>query len=481
MFDRVIAGCDLLTMTGEGVGYIQNGAVAIRGRTIAAVGSREDVESAGSAKETIDASNMLVMPGLIDVHQHSPATVARGLAQEVAAWMGSAYGPLVRHADPEDAPLFTMVALMEGVANGTTTVGDYAANMTNLLTAHEAMGNRAVVCNGITEIDWKNRERWAAEHGWKPGMPAVLDPNVGEAMLQVEIDLYDTWNGRDEGRIRTIFGPLAADMLSEAMLVRAHQEAQTRGLPIHIHTAQDPRENDATMIRAGLRAIPYLDSIGLLTPDTITVHISTSTPDEVALVAHRGCRMACCTNSIGIIDGVVPPATEFLGHGGVVGLGSDQAAGNNTHNIFAEMRSTAMFAKIKSVDPEVLPAWQVLRMATIGGAQVLGVDDVCGSLEVGKDADLIMIDLSRPPMLPVIRDPARNLVANLVYGETGSNVRMTMVAGRVIYADGEFTRIDASDWATRAQAAADRFAERVTGDPAIRGLPITQLTAEGLV
>ena len=191
--------------------------------------------------------------------------------------------------------------------------------------------------------------------------------------------------------------------------------------------------------------------------------------------------MACCTNSIGTIDGIVPPAAFFSSLGGVVGLGSDQASGNNSHNIFSEMRSTAMFAKIAAGSPLPLPAWQVLRMATIGGAQVLGVDDKVGTLEVGKEADLIMIDLTKPPMAPLVLHPARNIAANLVYAETGRNVRMTMVAGRVIYRDGVFTRIDERAILRDAQAAVTRFEARLGEDPIIDGLPITQLTQRGLI
>jgi 5-methylthioadenosine/S-adenosylhomocysteine deaminase len=189
--------------------------------------------------------------------------------------------------------------------------------------------------------------------------------------------------------------------------------------------------------------------------------------------------MVCCANSIGIIDGVVPPAKRFLDAGGVVGFGSDQSAGNNTHNIFAEMRANAMFAKIVAQDPLVMPAWQVLRAATIGGAQALGIAELVGSLEVGKAADLIILDATRPPLAPVLLNPARNIVPNLVYGETGSNVVLNMVAGRVIYRDGEFTMIDRAEVNRQVAEATQRFTERVSADPAVMDLPIVRFTESG--
>lgn len=480
MYDLLIRGGHLLTMAGDGVGFIERGAIAIQGRDIVAIGPEEQIARTDRPVQTIDASGCVVMPGLIDVHMHSAATVARGLAQEVSAWMGSAYGPIVRHIADEDAALFSMLALMEGVSNGTTTFGDYDAPMMDIAASHEAMGNRAVICQGITEIDWSKREEWM-EQGWKPGDPAFLDPEHGEVEFQKELEVFDRWNGVDHGRITNLLGPVAADMVSKELLLRAKEEARKRGTKIHLHVAQDPRENTSTLQRFGLRAIPYLDSIGVLDGGTIATHLCTATPDEVELVARRGAPMACCTNSIGIIDGIVPPATYFDSLGGVVGLGSDQAAGNNSHNIFAEMRATAMFAKISAGNPLPLPAWRVLRMATIGGARVLGIDDRVGTLEVGKEADVIMIDLTKPPMAPVILHPARNIAANLVYAETGADVRMTMVAGRVIYRDGVFTRIDEQQILRDARAAAERFEGRLMADSNLREIPIVQLTNDGRI
>ncbi|MEA2584988.1 MAG: 5-methylthioadenosine/S-adenosylhomocysteine deaminase [Thermomicrobiales bacterium] len=480
MYDLLIRGGHLLTMTGDGVGFVENGAVAINGRRIVAVGPRESIEANDRARQTIDATNRLVMPGLIDAHVHSAATIARGLAQEVETWMGSAYGPLMRHAVDDDAPLWTTLALMEGIAAGTTTFGDYEYPMEHLVQTHVRMGNRAVVCQGVSEVDWSQRERWQ-EQGWRPGEPALLDPAVGERGLEGEIALFERWHDHDGGRISVVFGPIAADMVSEALLLRCQDEARKRGTLIHLHVAQDPRENNATLRRAGLRAIPYLDSIGLLAPETIAVHLSTATPDEVRLVAEKSGRMACCSNSIGIIDGVVPPAGLFRDSGGAVALGSDQAAGNNSHNVFAEMRATAMFAKIAAGSPLPLPAWQVLRMATIDGARVLGIEDRVGSLEEGKEADLILLDLTRPPLAPVVMRPARNLVPNLVYAETGANVRLTMVAGRVIYQDGAFANVDHASLIDDVAAATARFEAAAEADPAVESLPIVELSRAGKI
>jgi 5-methylthioadenosine/S-adenosylhomocysteine deaminase len=478
MYDTLITGGHLLTMAGDGVGFVEDGAIAIDKGVITAVGPRASIESTDRPNERIDASGRIVLPGLIDAHVHSSATNARGWAQEVSPWMASAYGPLMRHAIDDDAPIWTMLALMEGIANGTTCFGDYEFPMNRLVESHVAIGNRAVLCEGVSELNWANRDQWIAD-GWRPGDPVPLDRAAGEESLARELELYERWDGHDDGRIQIIFGPHAADFISRDLLLRVQEEARKRHASLHLHVAQDERENRATEQRYGLRAIPYLDSIGLLAPDLIAVHLSTATDDEVDLVAQRGARMVCCANSIGIIDGVMPPAKRFLDAGGIVGYGSDQSAGNNSHNIFAEMRANAMFAKIAARDPLVMPAWQVLRAATIGGSQALGIADSVGSLEVGKAADLIMLDATRPPLAPVLLHPARNIVPNLVYGETGANVVLSMVAGRVIYRDGNFTMIDRAAINQQVAEATSRFTERVSADPAVMELPIVQLTTSG--
>ncbi len=149
--------------------------------------------------------------------------------------------------------------------------------------------------------------------------------------------------------------------------------------------------------------------------------------------------------SIGIIDGIVCPSLVFQEAGGNVALGSDQAPGNNCHNIIHEMKNVCMFNKLKYQNPEIMPAWKALRMATIEGAKAVGVDDIVGSLEPGKQADFIAIDLNYPSMLPVYTYPMRNIVPNLVYSARGQEVALSVVNGRVIMKDQKILTIDENE------------------------------------
>lgn len=164
--------------------------------------------------------------------------------------------------------------------------------------------------------------------------------------------------------------------------------------------------------------------------------------------------------SIGIIDGIVCPSVAFQEAGGMVALGSDQAPGNNCHNIINEMKNVCLFNKIKYQNPEVMPAWKALRMATIEGAKAVGLGDTVGSLESGKRADFIAIDLNCPSMLPVYTYPMRNMVPNLVYSARGAEVSLVAVDGKVIMQDGTFTYVDEKEYLAAIPQYPDTIGER---------------------
>jgi len=184
----------------------------------------------------------------------------------------------------------------------------------------------------------------------------------------------------------------APDMMLREDLLAVKRVAGREGWMLHMHVAPGDREIDHMLKRYGQRTPAYLDEIGYLDEQLLAVHLTEATDEETALVAQRGAQMALCSSSIGIIDGIVPPARAFRQAGGLVALGTDQAPGNNCSNLFNEMKLTALFNKVKARDPTVFPAWEVLRMATIEGARTVGLGDVVGSLEVGKQADLILAE-----------------------------------------------------------------------------------------
>ena len=464
--DKLIAHAHLFTMKGDGVGYVADGAVAVRGDRIAAVGTTTDLAARYQTPETIDATGCAVLPGLIDAHMHTPLALVRGVAQDVAHWMQRALAPYSRHITPEAALAGTRLNILEALKAGTTTMVDYTRPIPGWADAFQQAGVRARLTPTI------NAMPPGGMAGWKLGDLYPLDPAAGQASIDAAVAFARDWYGAAGGRITAMLGPQAPDMLPRDQLLQVKRIACREGWMIHMHVAQGDREIDQMLKRYGRRTPAFLDSLGLLDEELLAVHLTEATDDEAVLVARRGASLVLCSGSIGIIDGIVPPARAFRDAGGLVALGSDQASGNNCNNIFNEMKLTALFNKIQHRDPVVMPAWEVLRLATIEGARAIGLGDETGSLEAGKQADLILVDLGVPNLSPVLDTPVRNIVPNLVYAASGHEVRTVMIAGQVLMRDRQVLSLDEDTILVEAQMQAGAVARRVAADPVHRGMAL---------
>ena len=352
--DKLIVHAHLFTMQGDGVGYVADGAVAVRGDRIAAVGPTADLAARYRASETIDATDCAVLPGLIDAHMHTPLAIVRGVAQDVAHWMQRALAPYSRHITPEAALAGTRLNVLEALKAGTTTMVDYTRPIPGWADVFQQAGVRARLTPTINALPPGGMA------GWKLGDLYPLDPAAGQASIDDAVAFARDWHGAAEGRITVMLGPQAPDMLPREQLLEVKRIAGREGLMIHMHVAQGDREIDQMLKRYGQRTPAYLDSWATWTsscwPCTSPRPPTTRRPSSPG--AARG--MALCSGSIGIIDGIVPPAHAFRAAGGLVALGSDQASGNNCNNIFNEMKLTALFNKIQ------LPRSD--RHARLGGA-----------------------------------------------------------------------------------------------------------------
>jgi 5-methylthioadenosine/S-adenosylhomocysteine deaminase len=464
--DTLITHAHLFTMQGTGVGYIGDGAVAIRGNRIVAVGRTEMLNGRFHPDNSIVATDRAVLPGLIDAHMHTALSLMRGVAQDVANWMQSALSPYSRHLTDEGRVAGMRLNVVEGLKAGTTTFSDNYSPFPGWGEFYDQIGVRAVLSplfNGLPPGKMAD---------WKVGALYPFDLAAGREGMDRAVAYAKEWEGGGNGRITTMLGVHGADMMPKEMLLEAKEIGQREGWMLHMHTSQGDRETEQIGKRYGKRSIAFLDEIGYLDEQLLAIHLTDATEEEAALVAQRGAKMIVCSGSIGIIDGMVPPAVAFRQAGGSVGLGSDQACGNNCNNIFNEMKLTALFNKIRYSDPTVMPAWEVLRMATIEGARALGLDDKIGSLEAGKQADLILVDLTEPNLSPVLQDPIRNIVPNLVYAGSGHEVKTVMVAGKLLVEDGRLLTVDETAVVIAAQEQAKLLDHRVAADPAHRNLAL---------
>ena len=453
--DLVVHGPHVLTMAGDGVGYRADTALAIDRGRIVAVGPRRDVLAAYPAERTVDADGQVVLPGLIDAHMHTGLALLRGLAQDTRRWMMQGLGPFQAHLDAAAMDAGSRLAIVEALRAGTTTFGDFGWRMDGVCAFLERVGARGIVCTTIRE---------AVQRMYAPGELYTFEPALGRQQLEAGLALFDRWHGRANGRIRVLFGPQGPDFLGRDLLMEVRRLALERRTRIHMHTAQGDRETEQMRLRHGQRSIAWLDSLGYLDAALQAVHLTDATDDEAALVARRGASMVLCSGSIGLIDGIVPPAMAFQAAGGPVALGSDQAPGNNCHNLFNEMKLTALLNKVRARDPEAMPAWRVLRMATIEGARAVGLGASLGSLEQGKRADLVLVDLRRPALTPVHTRPMRNIVPNLVYAARGDEVSTVIVDGEVVLADGRLVRVDEAEVLADAQHVANRVGPAAADD-----------------
>lgn len=471
--DLLISHAHLFTLAGSGVGYIADGAVAIQGRRIAAVGPTAELAGRFAAIETFDATGRAVLPGLIDAHMHTPWAIARGVAQDVAHWMQKALAPYARHLTPEAVLAGVKLNVVEALKAGTTTMVDYTRPIPGWAEFFVQIGVRGRLTPNINALPPGGMA------GWKIDDLYPFDEAEGRRQIDEAAAFARTWHGAADGRITVMFGPQAADMLPKEQLLQVKRLADRAGLMIHMHVAQGDREINQMLKRCGQRTPAYLQELGYLDDQLLAVHLTEATDEEAAMIARSGAGMALCSGSIGIIDGIVPPSHVYRQAGGKVALGSDQAAGNNCNNIFNEMKLTALFNKIKYRDPTIMPAWEVLRMATIEGAQAIGLGDQIGSLEVGKQADLIVVDLTAPNLSPVMEAPVRTIVPNLVYAASGHEVQMVIVAGRIVVADGRVLTADEDAIRAEAQAQAEALARRVAADPVHREMALVGAMAAG--
>lgn len=457
--DTAIADTTLLTFADGSPGVVEDGAVGIANGELAYVGPAAEFDPA-DAEEVIDGADLVTMPGLVDAHVHSKHTLLRGGAQDVPEieWMNRALGPLSAAATPEDRVAGARLGVLEATLAGATTVGEYADRVGHLVEeVYRPFGVRVAAIETINEVR-EDRSDLGPRELYE------FDRDRGEAALSRANALFEEYG--DDPLVTPMYGPQALDMISPDLLERIHGAARERDALVHMHVAQGEREAIQIEERYGTEetTVSALADLGLLGPDLLAAHCHGTTPEERARMVEAGASMVGCPSSIGAIDGIVPPMAHYADLGGTVGLGTDQAPGPGHHDMFRETRTAAMLSKTDATDPTAMPAWEALSLATVGGARALGIEDRVGTLEVGKRADLITVDVTAPGVAPTVDRPFHTVVPNLVYSATGREVRDVFVAGERVVADREFLPADADAIVAEARERATDLFERATDD-----------------
>ncbi len=408
---------------------LENHTVVIDADKIVAILPQAEVEQQYTAKTTHDLKQHVLMPGLINAHTHTPMNLFRGLADDLALmdWLNNYIWPAEQAViNSKSVEIGCRLAIAEMLRGGTTCFNDnYFFPVEIAKTAiHEGM--RATVGNVIMNVPT----------GW-------ADDEDGYLQKAHEV----TKNGNPHHLIRWSITPHAPYTNSDSSFTKAKALSDSTETVVHLHLHETQSEVDMSLETHGKRPIHRLHDLGLIDEQLIAIHMTTLTDEEIDLMAANNVSIVHCPESNMKLASGFCPVQKLLDKGVNVALGTDGAASNNDLDMFGEMRTAAFIAKGHSGDCTALPAATVLRMATINGAKALGIDDTTGSLEVGKSADMIAVDLSDYCQFPVY-----NPISHLVYAVNSRQVQHVWVAGEQLLKDGQLTRLNINATMQQAQS-----------------------------
>ncbi|HEX3070710.1 MAG TPA: amidohydrolase [Thermoanaerobaculia bacterium] len=430
--DIVVTGGTVITMAGPN---IDDGAVAIDKGDIVAVGRSADIAKRFVGTDTIHARGSAILPGFVNAHTHVPMTLFRGIAddRDLMDWLQHFIFPAeAKNVDRDFVRWGTRLAAAEMIASGTTTFTDMYYFESDIAAEAKKAGLRAVV--GETMIDFP-----------------VADNKTWDAAVAYVRAFVTHWRG--DRLITAALAPHAPYTVSRAHLEQIRALATELHAPILIHVAET--KNEASQIKdntSGLSPAAYLDSIGFLGHDVIAAHGVWLTPEDIQTFAKKRVGVAHCPESNMMLASGVAHVVDMRKAGVSVGLGTDGPAGsNNNLDMVEEAASAARLQKITLGDPKALSARDVLEMATIGGAKVLGMEDRIGTLEAGKRADVIVIDLQQPKTQPVYA-----VESAIVYAASGNSVVTTICDGKVLMRNRKVLTVDVSAAVAKAKEYRDR-------------------------
>lgn len=434
--------CDPDDRVASGDLWISDGRIAAVGQDAPAMAARS-----GRSLRVLDVGGCAVLPGFVQAHVHLCQTLFRGMADDLPllAWLNERIWPLEAAHDPRSLRASADLGIAELIRGGTTTVLDMGTvrHHDAVFEALRDAGLRAV--SGKTMMDAGS------------GVPAGLRETTARSLDESDA-LCERWHGAAGGRLRYAYSPRFILSCTEGLFRGCVERARARGALMHTHAAEHPGERDAVRAALGMDDVDALRSWGFAGPDVVVAHGVQLTPRQRREMGRDQTRVAHCPSANLKLGSGVARVVRMHRAGIVVGIGADGAACSNNLDALLEMRLASLLAR-RFGDTGALPARRVLRMATIDGAKALGLDAEVGSLEVGKRADVTVIDLSATHVEPW-GEPA----ARVVYAAQSRDVRHVVVDGRVLLHDGRLTTLDEDDVraCARTEAAAVRRRAGIT-------------------
>jgi 5-methylthioadenosine/S-adenosylhomocysteine deaminase len=441
--DLIIRGGTVVTMDGSRR-VIDNGGVAVKGGRVVAVGASADIDLNYSSRQIIDATGKVIIPGLINGHTHVPMTLFRGIADDLdlQEWLTKYIFPAEAKNVTEDfVRVGTRLGLAEMIRSGTTTYCDMYYFEDAIADETFKAGMRGVL--GETVIDF----------------PVADNKTNAQAMAYVE-KFVSRWKGNS--LIVAAIAPHAPYTVSAEHLKAARAFSDRTGAPIVTHISETKREVDDSIKDKGTSPVDYLNRLGFLNDKVIAAHVVWPTEEELSLLKKLGVGIVHNPQSNMKLASGVAPVPEMLKQDMPVGLGTDGAASNNDLNLWEEMDTAAKLHKLISKDPKVVTAQEAFEMATIRGARALHLEKEIGSIEKGKRADLVIVDLDG-----LNQTPYYNIYSDLVYSAKAGDVRTVIVEGRVLMRDRRLLTLNE----TKIKADAHRYRERIVQSVGVKTLP----------
>lgn len=444
--DLVVANGTVVTQN-ERRDIIADGAVAVRGDSIVAVATADEIQQRYVARRILDATGRFVFPGLVNTHTHSFQTFIKGLGEGLRLydWVEAVTGPAAATMMERDYYLAATLSGLEALRSGTTIVLDYlyppldTERYRAVAQAWSDLGLRGIVGLGMGDT------------GEQYDLPAYLFEPVEQALGK--------WDGLTaelaSNRLTFALAPAIAFGVTREGLEAIRAYATERRMLISLHTNETPDDDRAILAEHGQRNVPFLEEIGFWGPDVLAVHCVCMQPEDIEILSRYDVKVSHNPISNMYLGSGAAPIIEMRRAGLTVGLATDGAASNNSQDMIETMKCAGLTHKLAHRDPSAITAADVLDMATIEGARALGQHHRLGSLEEGKQADLFVLDPFRPKSLPVL-DP----VATLVFSAGEENVVTTVVAGQVILDEGQITTVDEHALLHECQAAAWDVARR---------------------
>ena len=415
--DLVITGKYLLSQDSNQK-IIENGGIAILNDQIIEINDGQALLDKYPKAEQIVEEHGLIMPGLINTHTHAAMACFRGIADDLPLmqWLQEYIFPVEAKLTPDIVYHSTLLSICEMIKSGTTSFCDMYLFAADVARAAEESGMRAWI--GEVLYDFPS-------------------PNYGELEngFRYTEDLFTKYN--DHSLINITIDPHSVYTCSPELLKRLGDMAAEKNALYVIHLSENQDEIDTCMERYGCSPVMHLENLGLLNERMVADHCVMVTDDEIKLMAERGVKISHCSESNMKLASGIAPVEKMLDAGITVGIGTDGSASNNDVDMFGEMNTVAKIHKVASMDPTAMNASTTLNAATIGGATVLNAEHKIGSLETGKKADLIVLDLNQPHLTPIYSP-----ISHLVYAVRGSDVMHSVINGRIVMRNRHLTTLN---------------------------------------